>query len=118
MEFFTNNWHIILALLAVLAVAILLVYRFFQMPTEEQLEAVREWLLGAVAEAEEMLGSGTGELKLRYVYDLFVARFPWVAKILPFEVFSNMVDDALAEMEELLAQNEKIRRYVKGVGAE
>lgn len=114
MEFFTNNWYIILALLAVLAVAILLVYRFFQMPTEEQLAAVREWLLGAVVEAEKELGSGTGQLKLRSVYDLFVVRFPWVAKILPFDVFSDMVDDALAEMRLLLAQNDKIRGYVEG----
>lgn len=114
MEFIMNNWYIVLALLAVLAVAIYWVYRFFQIPTEEQLEAVREWLLGAVTEAEKALGGGTGQLKLVAVYDCFVIRFPWVAKLLPFEVFSDMVDDALAEMRLLLANNEKIRGYVEG----
>ena len=114
MEFILDNWYILLALLAVLAVAVLLVYRFFKMPTEEQLYAVREWLLGAVTEAERELGSGTGQLKLRNVYDLFVARFPWLAKIIPFDMFCEMVDDALEEMRDMLAANEKIRNYVEG----
>ena len=114
MEFFMNNWYIILALLVLLTVAILLVYRFFKLPTEEQLAAVREWLLGAVTEAEKELGGGTGQLKLRSVYDRFVVRFPWVAMVLPFDVFSEMVDDALAEMRLMLAQNDKIRSYVEG----
>ncbi|MFR6482019.1 MAG: hypothetical protein ACLUPD_10785 [Anaerotignum faecicola] len=46
----------------------------------EQREKVKEWLLLAVTEAEKELGSGTGQLKLRYVYDLFLRRFPAVAK--------------------------------------
>ena len=75
---------------------------------------MREWLLGAVTEAEKELGGGTGQLKLRSVYDRFVVRFPWVAMVLPFDVFSEMVDDALAEMRLMLAQNDKIRSYVEG----
>ena len=114
MEFIMNNWYIILALLAVLIVVAALVYRFFKLPTDEQLTAVREWLLGAVTEAEKELGSGTGQLKLHIVYDRFVVRFPWVAQILPFDVFSSMVDDALAEMRILLTNNEKVRIYVEG----
>jgi len=114
MEFILDNWCIIFVLAVLLIVLVLLICRFFRMPTEEQLDAVREWLLGAVMEAEAELGGGTGELKLRYVYDLFVARFPWVAKLLPFERFKAMVSDALVEMEELLAQNGSIRAYVEG----
>ena len=68
----------------------------------------------ALAEAEKELGGGTGQLKLRSVYDRFVVRFPWVAMVLPFDVFSEMVDDALAEMRLMLAQNDKIRSYVEG----
>ena len=37
---------------------------------------VKEWLLWAVTQAEQYLGSGTGALKLRYVYDLAVEAFP------------------------------------------
>ena len=118
MEFIIDNWYIILALVVLLIVLVLLVYRFFKMPTAEQLASVREWLLGAVTEAEKELGGGTGQLKLRSVYDRFVVRFPWVAMVLPFSVFSDMVDDALAEMRLLLAQNEKLKCYVERGGAE
>lgn len=116
MEFILENWYIFFALVVLMIMLVLLICRFFQLPTEEQMTAVRAWLLGAVMEAEAALGGGTGELKLRYVYDLFVSRFPWMAKILPFDRFRDMVDDALAEMEELLAENEKIRGYVEGGG--
>ena len=115
MEFIMNNWYILLALLILLAMLALTIYRFFKLPTEAQLEAVREWLLMAVTAAEKELGGGTGQIKLRSVYDLFVVRFPWVAKVLPFAVFSDMVDAALEDMRELMAKNEKIRNYVEGV---
>lgn len=81
MEFIINNWYIIVAGIAVLAVAGVAVYRYFGLPSDTQLAKVREWLLWAVTEAEKELGGGTGKLKLRQVYDLFVTRFPWLAKI-------------------------------------
>lgn len=114
MEFIIDNLYLFVVMAAVLTVLIVTTYRFFKLPTNEQIAAVREWLLMAVTDAEAQLGSGTGELKLRSVYDLFVVRFPWLAKVLSFSQFSELVDDALAEMEELLAENEKIRGYVKG----
>ena len=40
-----------------------------------QLESLRQWLLFAVTEAEKSLGSGTGKLKLRQVYDMFLTKF-------------------------------------------
>lgn len=43
-----------------------------------------------------------GTVKLRSVYDLFVARFPWVVKVIPFAVFSGRVDEALEKMREWL----------------
>ena len=42
---------------------------------------VKEWLLWAVTQAEQYLGSGTGALKLRYVYDLAVEAFPQINSI-------------------------------------
>lgn len=112
MEFIINNWYVVLACVAVFAVGCFGVYRFFQKPTEEQLNAVYEWLLGAVIEAEKALGSGTGQLKLRQVYDLFLIRFPWVARVIPFAMFSDMVDDALEDMRELLETNVAVQEYV------
>lgn len=114
MEFIVNNWYIILALAAMLGVAVWYAYRYFNLPSEEQLAKVREWLLWAVTGAEKELGGGTGKLKLRQVYDLFVVRFPWLAKVVPFELFSQMVDDALKEMREMLETNPAAAALVSG----
>ena len=116
MEFIINNWYIILALAALLGVAVWYIYRYFHLPSEAQLAKVREWLLWAVTEAERELGGGTGKLKLRQVYDLFVTRFPWLARIVPFDLFSSLVDDALEDMREMLNTNKAVEALVKGGG--
>ena len=116
MNFIIENWYIILALAAVLGVAAWYVYRYFNLPSEAQLAKVREWLLWAVTEAEKELGGGTGKLKLRQVYDLFVTRFPWLARIVPFDLYSSMVDDALEDMREMLKTNQAVKAHVSGEG--
>lgn len=118
MKFLIENWYIILAAMALGALAVVAVVRFFRLPREKQMENVRQWLLGAVTAAEKELGGGTGKLKLRQVYDLFVTRFPWLAKIVSFELFSDMVDDALDEMREMLANNQAVKALVNGEGAQ
>lgn len=112
MEFMADNWYIIVTFVAVFAFMGIAIWRFCKLPTDEQLNAVREWLLMAVTEAEKELGGGTGQLKLRYVYDLFVVRFPWAAKVMPFSTFSDLVDEALVEMREMLDKNEAAMMYV------
>lgn len=114
MEFFVDNWFIIVAMAAVCGSIGAAVWRFRKLPTAEQIESVKEWLLGVVTEAERELGSGTGALKLRQVYDLFVARFPWLAKVVPFSVFATWVDEALVVMRDMLAQNKAVKNYVEG----
>lgn len=116
MNFIINNWYIILALVAVLTAVGIAVYRYFNLPSEAQLAKVREWLLWAVTEAEKELGGGTGKLKLRQVYDLFVTRFSWLARIVPFDLFSSMVDDALEDMREMLKTNQAVKAHVSGEG--
>lgn len=118
MEFIINYWYIIVAVIAALVVAGVAVYRYFGLPSDAQLDKVREWLLWAVTEAEKELGGGTGKLKLRQVYDLFVIRFPWLAKIVSFELFSDMVDDALDEMREMLKNNQAVKALVNGEGTQ
>lgn len=118
MEFIINNWYIIIAILAAIAAAGGVAYRYFKQPSTEQLAKVREWLLYAVTEAERELGGGTGKLKLRQVYDLFVTRFPWLAKIVSFETFSGLVDDALDEMRAMLKSNAAVKALVEGKPAE
>ena len=113
MEFIVNHWYLLLAFAALVTVIAVQAYRFGKMPTKDQMDAIREWLLMAVTEAEKELGGGTGKLKLRYVYDLFVSRFPWAAKVIPFSTFSDLVDEALVEMRDMLAKNTKVQMYVK-----
>ena len=113
MEFIFENWYIILSIFAVGGAAGIAVYRYAKQPREEQLAQVREWLLWAVTEAERTLGGGTGKLKLRQVYDMFITRFQWIARFVPFELFSKMVDDALVEMRHLLQTNEAAEAYVE-----
>lgn len=114
MDFIVENWAVFVAALAVLAVAIIAIVRFVGLPTASQLAKVKEWLLWAVTEAEKDLGGGTGKLKLRQVYDLFVTRFPWLAKLVSFELFSDMVDEALEQMREMLDTNEAVKAFVEG----
>lgn len=112
MEFLVNNWYIIVAMLAVVVLAAVLAYRFFKEPIK-----VQEWLLWAVTKAEKELGGGTGKLKLRQVYDWFVTRFPWLASVISFKHFSDMVDTALVEMRKLLDTNSAVKALVEGGGS-
>ena len=73
-----------------------------------------EWLKGAVAEAERYLGTGTGQLKLRVVYDMFIDKFPAFSTIVPFKLFSYWVDIALKWFEKQLESNKNVRYYVRG----
>lgn len=77
-----------------------------------QKKKVQEWLLYAVSEAEKHLGAGTGQLKLRKVYDWYCAKFPILAAVLPFKVFSGWVDTALDTMRMWLTSNAYISGYI------
>ena len=111
-------WYVILGVAAVIAVLVLSAVKFFNMPTDAQIQKVKEVLLFWVLEAEKELGGGTGQIKLRYVYDLFVMRFPTVAKVISFETFSKWVDEALEQAEEMLHGNEKLVEYIGKQGGE
>ena len=113
MEWVTNYWPVILALIAVLVVVIYAIYKFTKQPKEEQLNKIREWLLYAVTAAQKQFGSGTGQIKLRYVYDKFLTKFPTFATIVSFELFSNLVDEALVKFKEILETNKKIQNYIE-----
>lgn len=101
-----ENWYLIAGACALAVIAGLAVYRFMKTPAKEQQKKVKEWLLYAVTMAESEFGSETGALKLRCVYDRFVSKFPWLAKIISFSHFSSLVDEALDEMRKMLQTNE------------
>lgn len=64
------------------------------------------------------MGGGTGQIKLRYVYDMFVARFAWLARVISFEAFSMMVDEALEKMKKMLESNKAMQELVNGEAGE
>lgn len=113
MEFLVNYWYLLIAAIAVIAIAGYAIYVFIKRPTTEQISKVKEWLLYAVTAAEKELGSGTGQIKLRYVYDMFIAKFPYLVKVIPFETFSILVDEALDKFREMLDTNANLQSYIE-----
>ena len=71
-----------------------------------------------LTKAEKELGGGTGQIKLRYVYDMFVARFVWLARMISFEAFSMMVDEALERMKKMLESNKAMQDFVNSGAGE
>lgn len=96
------NTEIIIGAIVALFLVVLTIY----------LMGFKNWLVWAVSEAEKVLGSGTGQLKLRYVYDAAIMRFPIVAKIIPFKLFSGMVDAALKVMNDMIKNNTNIAEAI------
>lgn len=103
MTIIVENWYLILIVL--LAVVGIIQYFFNK-------ARAKEWLLGAVTEAEKELGSKTGKLKLRIVYDMFIVKFPIFSKIITFDEFSDMVDEVLVEMRKIINTNTAVYNYV------
>ena len=104
MTWLADNWYYIVFVILCLGV---MVYGV-------SMGKAKEWLKWAVCYAEEVLGSGTGQLKLRYVYDMFIEQFPMLSSVLPFYIFSKWVDLALEWMRDQLEKNENIKAFIVG----
>lgn len=117
LDFLMTNWQWIAGVIIVIAAAIITLIKFDKKTKDEQIHQVKEWLLYAVMEAEKELGSGTGAMKLRFVYDMFVTKFPLLIALIPFSTFSNFVDEALDKFKELLATTPELQAYVANQGA-
>ena len=106
LTFLAENWYVIVVVL-VLAFGI-----YYTITNKTK---VREWLKYAVALAEKELGPGTGQLKLRQVYDMFLERFPIFSKFVSFNTFSQWVDLALEFLREQLEKNENIKAFIETI---
>ena len=95
-------------------VAIVIIAALFIVLAIKQPKKVKEWLLYAVIEAEKELGSGTGPVKLRSVYDMFITKFPKLSVFISFNTFSEWVDVALDYMDKLLTDNKDVKAIIKG----
>lgn len=117
LKILADNWAILVAMICGVAFVTTMVVKFMNMPSAKQIENLMEWLKIAVVEAEKALGTGTGSLKLRSVYESAVIAFPWVAKYMTFEKFSELVDVALEWMREQIEKNQYIKEYIEGENA-
>ena len=113
-QWIVENWFLIVALAAGIGTIAMAIYKFAGLPTPEQVAKIKQWLLLAVTTAEKELGGGTGQLKLRYVYDMFVQRYPVAAQIVSFDTFSLWVDEALENMKRMLKDNRDAADCVQG----
>ena len=100
MEWLVDNWSLLVVLVCAIGGVVFGCKKFVQSGKTNQLKKVKEWLLFACVEAERDFGSGKGQLKLRYVYDMFVEKFGVIKYIVTFEEFSNMVDEVLDSASE------------------
>ena len=107
-----DTFTTILVTIIVLCVIGLCIYGLFRKGKERQIEIILEWLLLAVIKAEKELGSGTGQIKLRFVYDLFIDKFKVVSYFMSFSQFSILVDQALDIMKDMVSNNKKIEEYI------
>lgn len=115
MNWIVENWYIVFGILALIAAGGMLIYKFLGLPTKEQVTKIKALLLYWTTLAECELGSGTGQLKLRFVYDLFTEKFKFTAKLISFETFSLWVDEALDAMRKMLETNDNVNALVKGI---
>lgn len=100
--------------LAMLAAGCLLLYKFFSFEKNRRIEVIKNWLLLVVVQAEKELGSGTGQIKLRYVYDQFLQKFKFMSMIITFEQFSALVDETLSILNNMLVSNINLQNYITG----
>lgn len=109
------NTKIIFGIIFLILILTFISYLIYCYKTKKgaQLQKVKQWLLYAVIEAEKKMGGGTGEIKLRYVYDKFLTIFPRMSLFVSFDLFKTLVDEALQKAKDLLQQNEKLKNYVK-----
>lgn len=114
MKWIIDNWSLLIVLVAVIATVFVFVRRFCELPTNEQAYRVKQWLLWAVISAEKEFKGGTGAIKLRYAYDLFIKAFPSVAPLVSFDLFKIWVDEALEQMKHLIETNKQISDYIEG----
>ena len=114
MKWILENWILIAVAICVAAAAINVIVCFLKQPHVKQIQNIKEWLKWAVVQAEKELGGGTGQLKLRMVYDLAVQKFPWIINCITFEQFSTWVDEALEWMKAQLSSNTAVQSIVEG----
>lgn len=107
-----NYWPLLIVLLSVFCCAIYIVNNFLGKTREERLENIKQWAIYACALAEKELGSGTGQLKMRATYNMFLSTFPKLANVISFETYQHIAEMALTEFKHMLETNPKVKDQI------
>lgn len=107
LDFVQNYGLLIFGVVVFLALVGYVIYLFVKQP-----QKIKEWLIWACAQAEIKLGSKTGQLKLREVYNMFIMKFPIVAKFITFETFQSWTEESLSTLQEWIENNEMIKNFI------
>jgi len=106
LDFIINYWQVIIVAIILIVVIIIKLKEMWN-------GNIIEWLVSICAEMERELGPGTGRLKLAGAYEIFINTFPIASKFMSAEFFAVLVDEALEILDETIAQNDKIKRYIE-----
>ena len=77
-----------------------------------------EWLINKVADAEAYFSSGTGQIKLRAVYDVFCKDRPFLSFLISFNTFSKLVDSALEKFRSMLSEDTGVAEWFENLKKE
>ena len=114
MKWFIENWSLLVTIAIVIFLGAVYFKRFMSLDSSGKIELVKEWALYIVIEMERIYGKGTGSLKLAAAYDAFIKAFPDIVPLVSFDLFSQIIDEALERMKHLLSTNLNIKDYVDG----
>lgn len=102
-----DNPNLLFLIIPIVILAIVAIVVAIRYPAK-----IKEWLIWAVSQAEKDLGSGTGQMKLRKVYDMFISKYHFISMFVTFDVFSRWVDAALDVMREMIENNPMVENYI------
>lgn len=112
MQFLIDYWPMIIVAIAMIIMAIAVVIDFIKKSPKEKLDSIKQWAIYACALAEAHLGSGTGQMKMRETYDMFLQRFPSLASLITFQKYKQIAESALIEFKQMLSSNPNIQEML------
>lgn len=102
-----ENSDFVFTVLILISSVFAMIWKYITFPSARRKERILLWLVQAVEYAERIYGGKTGNIKLSFVYNMFIDKFGFVGMFVSQEVFNELVDKAIAIMEETLNESLK-----------
>lgn len=78
------------------------------------LDSIGKVLFSLVTEAEQILGSGTGQAKTALVVALFYERYPSLSRYVSSTLLTKLIEQAVVEMSDYIESNINMRKIIVG----